>query len=142
MLFCKWDVSAAIHIHVILTDINREDEQFLLDARLHPSRFSWLPSVRVIFLRRLGKAGGGQDVWPHHSAALSADLSILSTRFTEPFEFVFAVRTDLHDEDKCCLSMRPFIYAKLEHIFPVCFFTRPIFLPPRGWNIGGEMYIS
>jgi hypothetical protein len=30
-------VSAAIHIHVILADINREDERFLLGARLHPS---------------------------------------------------------------------------------------------------------
>lgn len=37
MLLCKWDVSAAIHIHVILADINREDERFLLGARLHPS---------------------------------------------------------------------------------------------------------
>ena len=30
-------MSAAIHIHVILADINREDERFLLGARLHPS---------------------------------------------------------------------------------------------------------
>lgn len=55
MLHCKWDVSAAIHIHVILADINREDERFLLGASLHIPRFSWLASMRVIFLRRQEK---------------------------------------------------------------------------------------
>lgn len=138
MPHCKWDVSAAIHIHVILADINREDERFLLGASLHIPRFSWLASVRVIFLRRREKScaglicwgmegAGGQDVWPHHSGALSADLSILSTRFRKPFKFVFAVRTDLHDEDKCRLSMRPFISTKLEHIFLVPHFCRYFF---------------
>lgn len=83
---------------------------------------------RVCFFSEgVGKRKGGQDVWPHHSGALSADLSILSTRFRKPFKFVFAVRTDLHDEDKCRLSMRPFISTKLEHIFLVPHFCSYFF---------------
>lgn len=113
MPLCKWDVSAAIHIHVILADINREDERFLLDARLHPPVL--LTCEREGYFST-SVVEGGQDVWPHHSATLSGDLSILSGRFRKPFKFVFAVHTDLHDEDKCPLSMRTFIYWKLERV--------------------------
>lgn len=47
MPLCKWDVSAAIHIHVILAGINREDERFLLGARSRPP-------VRSLDLRAWG----------------------------------------------------------------------------------------
>lgn len=113
MPLCKWDVSAAIHIHVILADINREDERFLLDARLHPPVL--LTCEREGYFST-SVVEGGQDVWPHHSAMLSGDLSILSGRFRKPFKFVFAVHTDLQDEDKCPLSMHTFISLKLVRV--------------------------
>lgn len=130
-------MSAAIHIHVILADINREDERFLLDARLHPPV--------LLTCEREGNFStsvveGGQDVWPHHSATLSGDLSILSGRFRKPFKFVFAVHTDLHDEDKCPLSMHTFIYLKLLRVPSVRKVVLPGILPPAELILLCELY--
>lgn len=63
-------------------------------------RFSSITSVRVIFLCLRKTWVESQDIQPHRSKALSADLSILPIRLTGLLKFVLAICRGLSISDK------------------------------------------
>lgn len=109
-------MSAAIHIHVILADINREDERFLLGARLHPS-FLVTCEREGYFFASTKELGGkprhmGSSLW----CAVRRSFYLVDPLCGTVQVCVCRSRTDLQDEDKCRVSMLPFT-SENSHFF-------------------------
>lgn len=110
MLLRKWDVSAAIHIHVILADINRDDECFLLGARVSPTPTPNLGAWGRFFTVGVVVVVVGRTWWKVKTYGLitlaRCQPIFLSCRpaLRSRSSYV-SLRTDLQDEDKCGLSM-------------------------------------